>query len=42
MTRITMPYLVFICLLSLVSGVLNSVGRFAAAAFAPRFSTSLW
>ncbi|HEX8223037.1 MAG TPA: murein biosynthesis integral membrane protein MurJ [Allosphingosinicella sp.] len=35
MTRITMPYLVFICLLSLVSGVLNSVGRFAAAAFAP-------
>ena len=34
-TRITMPYLVFICLLSLVSGVLNSVGRFAAAAFAP-------
>ncbi len=28
MTRITMPYLVFICLLSLVSGVLNSVGRF--------------
>ena len=35
MTRVTMPYLVFICLLSLVSGVLNSVGRFAAAAFAP-------
>jgi putative peptidoglycan lipid II flippase len=35
MTRITMPYLVFICLLSLVSGVLNSMGRFAAAAFAP-------
>jgi len=35
MTRITMPYLVFICLVSLVSGVLNSVGRFAAAAFAP-------
>ncbi|HET9640150.1 MAG TPA: murein biosynthesis integral membrane protein MurJ [Allosphingosinicella sp.] len=35
MTRITMPYLVLICLLSLVSGVLNSVGRFAAAAFAP-------
>ena len=34
-TRITMPYLVFICLVSLVSGVLNSVGRFAAAAFAP-------
>lgn len=35
MTRITMPYLVLICLVSLVSGVLNSVGRFAAAAFAP-------
>ncbi len=35
MTRITMPYLVLICLLSLVSGVLNSVGRFSAAAFAP-------
>ncbi len=35
MTRITMPYLVFICLVSLVSGVLNSLGRFAAAAFAP-------
>ena len=35
MTRVTMPYLVFICLLSLVSGVLNSIGRFAAAAFAP-------
>lgn len=35
MTRITMPYLVLVCLLSLVSGVLNSIGRFAAAAFAP-------
>lgn len=35
MTRITMPYLVLICLVSLVSGVLNSIGRFAAAAFAP-------
>ncbi len=35
MTRVTMPYLVLICLVSLVSGVLNSVGRFAAAAFAP-------
>jgi len=34
-TRITMPYLIFICLVSLVSGVLNSIGRFAAAAFAP-------
>jgi len=34
-TRITMPYLVFICLVSLVSGVLNSVGKFAVAAFAP-------
>jgi len=35
LTRITMPYLVFICLVSLVSGVLNSLNRFAAAAFAP-------
>lgn len=35
MTRITMPYMVFICLVSLASGVLNSLGRFAAAAFAP-------
>ncbi len=35
LTRITMPYLVFVCLLSLVSGVLNSLNRFAAAAFAP-------
>jgi putative peptidoglycan lipid II flippase len=35
LTRITMPYLVFICLVSLVSGVLNSLNRFVAAAFAP-------
>jgi putative peptidoglycan lipid II flippase len=30
-----MPYLVFICLVSLFSGVLNSLSRFTAAAFAP-------
>ncbi|HWH22687.1 MAG TPA: murein biosynthesis integral membrane protein MurJ, partial [Allosphingosinicella sp.] len=35
LTRITMPYLVFICLVSLFSGVLNSLSRFTAAAFAP-------
>ncbi|CAA9523327.1 MAG: Proposed peptidoglycan lipid II flippase MurJ [uncultured Sphingosinicella sp.] len=35
LTRITMPYLVFICLVSLFSGVLNSLSRFSAAAFAP-------
>ncbi len=35
MTRITFPYLAFITLVTLVSGVLNAHGRFAAAAFAP-------
>ncbi len=35
LTQITMPYLVFICLVSLFSGVLNSLSRFTAAAFAP-------
>ncbi len=35
LTRITMPYMVFICLVSLLSGVLNSLTRFTAAAFAP-------
>ncbi len=35
LTRITMPYLVMICLVSLASGVVNSLNRFAAAAFAP-------
>ncbi|MDB5380888.1 MAG: mviN, partial [Rhodospirillales bacterium] len=35
MTRIIFPYLVFICLAALVSGVLNALGRFAAAAAAP-------
>jgi putative peptidoglycan lipid II flippase len=35
LTRITMPYLVFICLVSLFSGILNSLTRFAGAAFAP-------
>lgn len=32
LTRITFPYLAFISLVVLVSGVLNAVGRFAAAA----------
>ena len=35
MTRITMPYMVLICLVSLASGVVNSLNKFAAAAFAP-------
>jgi len=34
-TRITFPYLLFISLVSLFSGVLNSLGRFAAAAATP-------
>ena len=35
LTRITFPYLLFISLVSLLSGVLNSLGRFAAAAATP-------
>lgn len=35
MTRITIPYMVLICIVSLLSGVLNSLTRFTAAAFAP-------
>jgi putative peptidoglycan lipid II flippase len=35
MTRITFPYLWLICLAALVSGVLNGLDRFAAAAAAP-------
>ena len=35
LTRITMPYMIMICLVSLLSGVLNSLNRFSAAAFAP-------
>lgn len=34
-TRITFPYLLFISLVSLMGGVLNSLGRFAAAAATP-------
>lgn len=37
LTRITFPYLVLICLTALVSGVLNGLDRFAAAAAAPIF-----
>ena len=37
LTRITFPYLVLICLTALVSGVLNGLDRFAAAAAAPVF-----
>ena len=35
LTQITFPYLLFISLVSLFSGVLNSLTRFTAAAFAP-------
>ncbi len=35
LTRITFPYLIFISLASLMSGVLNSLGKFAAAAATP-------
>ncbi|MEO5810145.1 MAG: murein biosynthesis integral membrane protein MurJ [Sphingomicrobium sp.] len=35
LTRITFPYLILISLVSLFSGVLNSLARFTAAAFAP-------
>ena len=35
LTRITFPYLLFISLVSLLGGVLNSLGRFAAAAATP-------
>lgn len=35
LTRITFPYLLFISLVSLMAGVLNSNGRFAAAAATP-------
>ncbi|MBR0674408.1 murein biosynthesis integral membrane protein MurJ [Neoroseomonas soli] len=48
LTRITFPYLLFICLTALVGGVLNGLDRFAAAAAAPVFfnlismATLLW
>lgn len=35
LSRITFPYLAFISLVSLYSGILNSMHRFTAAAFAP-------
>lgn len=35
LSRVTFPYLLCISLAALFSGVLNSIGRFAAAAFAP-------
>ncbi len=35
LTRITFPYLIFISMVSLFSGILNSLQRFVAAAFAP-------
>ena len=35
LTRITFPYLLFIALVSLMAGVLNSLGQFAAAAATP-------
>ena len=35
LTRVTFPYLIFISMVSLFSGILNSLSRFTAAAFAP-------
>ncbi len=35
LSRITFPYLMFISLAALFSGILNAIGRFAHAAFAP-------
>ncbi|MCB1482375.1 MAG: murein biosynthesis integral membrane protein MurJ [Rhodobiaceae bacterium] len=35
LTRVCFPYLTFVSMLALVSGVLNALGRFAVAAFAP-------
>jgi putative peptidoglycan lipid II flippase len=35
LTRITMPYILFISLVSLLGGILNSIGRFAAVAASP-------
>ena len=35
LTRVMFPYLLFMSLVAMLSGVLNSFGRFAAAAFAP-------
>ena len=35
LTRITMPYILFISLVSLLGGVMNSINRFAAAAATP-------
>jgi putative peptidoglycan lipid II flippase len=35
LTRLTFPYLLFISIVSLMGGVLNSLGRFAAVAAAP-------
>jgi putative peptidoglycan lipid II flippase len=35
LTRVTFPYLIFISMVSLYSGILNSLSRFVAAAFAP-------
>ncbi|MBB4304301.1 putative peptidoglycan lipid II flippase [Rhodobium orientis] len=34
-SRICFPYLMFVSLVAFLSGILNSLGRFAAAAFAP-------
>ncbi len=35
LTRIMFPYIFFICLVALAMGILNSLGHFAAPAFAP-------
>ena len=39
--RVTMPYLLFISLVALVGGMLNSIGRFAAFAISPVIMSSI-
>ncbi|MEM7746285.1 MAG: murein biosynthesis integral membrane protein MurJ [Pseudomonadota bacterium] len=41
-TRIVFPYIVFISLAALFSGILNAFGRFAAAAAAPVLLNVIW
>ncbi len=42
LTRILMPYMLFICGAAFGMGVLNAMGRFAAAAFMPCLLNILW
>ena len=42
LTRILMPYMLFICAAAFGMGVLNAMGRFAAAAFMPCLLNVIW